>query len=86
MCLALWNRCPRGYTDLRESGFLVQPSGRLLQYYNNTVHQRPGINEELLKWMVKAAVEKGLTPSQCFGGIAFDEMKIKVCTPHATSN
>lgn len=33
MCLSLWCRSPRGYKDLRDSGFMVLPSQQLLQIY-----------------------------------------------------
>ena len=49
MYLTLWCRSPRGYTDLRNSGFIVLPSQKILQNYKNIVHQEAGINKEILQ-------------------------------------
>ena len=56
VCLRLWCRSPKGYDGLRlspenEAGFLILPSTRLLQYYKNIVQQKPGVNEENIKWI-----------------------------------
>jgi hypothetical protein len=55
MSLTLWCRSLRGYTYLRNSGFIVLPSHKILQNYKNIVHQEAGINKEILHWMVNEA-------------------------------
>jgi len=40
--LGLWNRSPAAYADATDTGALLLPSVRLLQYYKNSVDQRPG--------------------------------------------
>ena len=62
ICLSLWCRSPRGYADLRSSGFVVLPSSRLLQYYKNSVNQVSGLNKEMLAWMQNKAKNKNLPP------------------------
>ncbi|XP_070550255.1 uncharacterized protein [Ptychodera flava] len=77
LCLTIWGRCPQSYKDLRESGFLALPSGRLLSYYKNSVEQKPGFNDEILHWMRKEAEKRGMTDDGWEGGIMFDEMSIQ---------
>ena len=62
ICLSLWCRSPRGYADLRSSGFVVLPSSRLLQYYKNSVNQVSGLNKEMLACMQNKAKNKILPP------------------------
>lgn len=54
------------------------PSGRLLQYYKNSVPQKPGLNEEVLQWMEQEAAKGNLTELGKCGGIILDEMSIQV--------
>ena len=54
------------------------PSGRLLQYYKNSVPQKPGLNEEVLQWMEQEAAKIKLTELGKCGGIILDEMSIQV--------
>jgi len=77
MCLTLWCRSPRGYTDLRNSGFIVLPSQKILQNYKNIVHQEAGINKEILHWMANEAQIKNIPPEGCEGGLVIDEMSIQ---------
>ena len=51
--LGLWNRSPTAYVDATDSGALLLPSVRLLQYYKNSVDQRPGGCSTLLMFMCK---------------------------------
>ncbi|XP_071174117.1 uncharacterized protein [Mytilus edulis] len=77
LCLSLWCRSPRGYTDLRNSKFLVLPSQKLLQRYKNRIHQEAGINKEMLHWMKNEAKLKNIPPEGYDGGLIFDEMSIQ---------
>ena len=58
MCLTLWCRSLRGYTYLRNSGFIVLPSQKILQDYKNIVHQEAGNNKEIFHWIVNEAPKK----------------------------
>ena len=49
------DKSPKVYEELRQSGVLVLPSGQLLSLYKNSVKQKPGLNEEVLDWMIKEA-------------------------------
>lgn len=60
------------------NGDLILPSGRLLRYYKNSVHQAPGVTEEMLNWMFKEAEAKEIPAAGRYGCIALDEMKIQV--------
>ena len=62
MCLTLWCRSPRGYTELRNSNFMILPSQQLLQKYKNNVHQQSGINKDVLHWMANEARLKNIPP------------------------
>ncbi len=55
-------------------------SGRLLSMYKNSVDQKPGINGNSFKWMRKVAKENNLSEQGYTGYLAFDEMKIQVCS------
>ena len=77
ICLSLWCRSPRGYSDLRSSGFMVYPSSGLLQYYKNSVNQVSGINTEMLIWMQNEAKNHNLSPEGYEGDILLDEMIIE---------
>ncbi len=79
LCLSLWIKSPKVYEELRHSGVLVLPSGRLLSLYKNSVKQRPGLNEEVLEWMLVEANKLGLDSFGREGGLILDEMAIQVC-------
>ncbi|XP_014664264.1 PREDICTED: uncharacterized protein LOC106806734 isoform X2 [Priapulus caudatus] len=77
-CLTLWASNPRTYKKLSSLGILVTlPSGRLLRYYKNSVHQKPGLNNDMLHWMYEEAKSKQVPPHGMTGGIVFDEMSIQ---------
>ena len=78
MCLSIWNRSPAAYQELKESGMLRLPSGRLLQLYKNSVPQTPGFNKEVLQWMKLEAEKLKLDDFGKSGGIILDEMAIQV--------
>ncbi|XP_070577147.1 uncharacterized protein [Ptychodera flava] len=77
LCLSLWARSPQTYNDLRESGFLTLPSGRLLRYYKQSVKQQPGFNSDIMHWMHQEATKYGKDDGCWTGGIIFDEMAIQ---------
>ena len=78
MCLSLWIKSPKVYEELRQSGVIVLPSGRLLSLYKNSVWQKPGLNEEVLDWMVRGADKLSLSSFGREGGLILDEMAIQV--------
>ena len=77
LCLTLWCRSAKGYTDLRNSKFLILPSEKLLQRYKNHVNQEAGINSDILHWMANEAKLKNLPPEGFEGGLIIDEMSIQ---------
>ena len=77
ICLSLWCRSEQGYKDFRDTGLLALPSGRLLQYYKNSVKQTPGICEDNLKWMHTEANHQLLNEDGRHGGLVIDEMTIQ---------
>ena len=44
-CLRLWLRCSKSYQYLKDSGWLILPSGRLLSMYKNRLKQEPGTTQ-----------------------------------------
>ncbi|XP_078382573.1 uncharacterized protein LOC144665241 [Oculina patagonica] len=77
LCLSIWNRSPEAYHEMATSGMLRLPSGRLLQYYKNSVSQNSGLNEDVLQWMEQEAEKLKLTEYGKCGGIILDEMSIQ---------
>lgn len=77
VCLGLYSRSPKSYDDLKNSGMLILPSGRLLTYYKNFVDQRPGFNSDNLVWMSKEADRRNVTSFGRRGGLLLDEMQIQ---------
>ncbi|XP_070556109.1 uncharacterized protein [Ptychodera flava] len=77
MCLSVWMRSPKAYEELKSSGMLLLPSGRLLSMYKNCVGHSPGFNDTLLQWMVKEAENMKLSDDGLNGGIILDEMAIQ---------
>ena len=57
-CLSIWSKSPQAYKELRSGGILVLPSGRLLQYYKNSVKQEPGLNKEVFELMRDEAAKE----------------------------
>ena len=78
MCLRLWHRSKEGYRELRQSGFLILPSERLLQYKKNKVPPKPGLNADMLAWMREEANKQCVSDIGRCGAICFDEIKIQV--------
>ena len=76
-CLSLWSRSPKAYQELQNSGLLILPSGRLLQYYKNSVSQPPGFNKCNLEWMRKEATRQNIPATGLRGGLVMDEMLIQ---------
>ena len=78
--LSIWNRSPEAYHEVATSGMLRLPSGRLLQYYKNSVPQKSGLNDEVLQWMEQEAKKLDLSEFGKCGGIyiVLDEMSIQV--------
>ncbi len=64
--------------QLKESGILKLPSGRLLSMYKNSVTQKPGLNDDVLKWMQHEADKLRLESFGREGGLILDEMAIQV--------
>jgi len=60
------------------SGMLRLPSGRLLQYFQNSFPQNSGLNNEVLQWMEQEAKKLKLSEFGRCGGIILDEMSIQV--------
>lgn len=77
MSLALYCRSPQAYQDVSQSGMLLLPSKRLLQYYKNSVSQHPGINVTNFEWMKKESDRKGISDFGKKGGLLLDEMSIQ---------
>lgn len=78
LCLSIWNRSPEAYHELKESGMVVLPSGRLLRMYKNSCSQNPGLNDSVGNWMEQEATKKDIGPEGKEGGIILDEMAIQV--------
>lgn len=48
------------------------------RFYKNKVDEKPGWNDQVLKWCLEAALEKDLKKEDYWGGFLIDEMKIQV--------
>jgi hypothetical protein len=77
VCLGIFLRSPQAYTDLNNSGFLVLPSKRLLQYYKNSVKQSPGFVQNNFTWMTKEADKQKVSDFGKHGGLVIDEMSLQ---------
>ena len=77
LCLTLYCRSPRGYSELRNSNFIILPSQNLLRRYKNSVYQEAGVNSDMLDWMANEATMKGIPPEGYQGGLIIDEMSIQ---------
>ena len=78
LCLSIWNRSAEAYHEVATSGMLRLPSGRLLQYYKNSVPQKSGLNDEVLQWIEQEAKKLDMSEFGKCGGIVLDEMSIQV--------
>jgi hypothetical protein len=74
LCLSIWNRSPEAYKELKESGMVVLPSGRLLQMCKNLCCQNPGLNESVGNWMRQEAIKWNIGPEGKEGGVILDEV------------
>ena len=76
MCLNLWTKSPKAFNDINAGGFMVMPSGRLLQKYKNAASQEAELNDDVFRWMHQVAQDSNLSDSGHYGGLVHDEMKI----------
>lgn len=76
-CLRLYNKSHSAYNSLQGSGFLRLPTGRTLSDYKNFNRPGGGWNEQQLAEMRKRFVEKKLEDRARWGGLFFDEVKVK---------
>ncbi|KAJ8319800.1 hypothetical protein KUTeg_001387 [Tegillarca granosa] len=60
--MTLWCRSPKGYSELRNSNFIMLPSEKILQKYKNHVKQDAVINKDMLPWMLNEAKLKNIPP------------------------
>lgn len=74
VALTLWNRSPKGYASLRNSGMLILPSENLLQRYKNCFEQKEGLHDEMFQWMLN---EIRRNKADIRGGLILDEMSIQ---------
>ena len=76
-CLRMYSKSHAAYEDLRDSGFLKLPSGRLLSDYKNFSSPRSGWQTSTL-WEMKEKFDKTKIGKRGqLGGLFFDEVKIK---------
>ena len=47
--------------------------------YKNKIEEKPGWNDQVLRWRLETAQERGLRTEDYWGGFLIDEMKIQVC-------
>ncbi|KAJ8017433.1 hypothetical protein HOLleu_45163 [Holothuria leucospilota] len=77
LCLSLWIRSPKTYEDLRDSEFLILPSGRQLRKYKNIVPQESGINKDVFRWMYEAGNQDKIPANGRRGLLIHDETKLQ---------
>ncbi|XP_078384471.1 uncharacterized protein LOC144666905 [Oculina patagonica] len=77
LCIDLYCKNPHVLDPLRE--FITLPSNRTIRFYKNKVDEKPGWNDQVLRWCLEAAQERGLKKEDYWGGFLIDEMKIQVC-------
>ena len=77
LSLSMWTRSPRTYEHLSNSGNLILPSAVTLSRYKNSVQQKTGINNDMLKWMYMEALHEHLPDTGYYGGLILDEMSIQ---------
>jgi hypothetical protein len=76
-CLRMYAKSHSAYEDLRETGFLKLPSGRLLSDYKNFSSSRSGWQMSTLQAMKKNFEKANIGKHGLLGGLFFDEVKIK---------
>ena len=76
-CLRIYSKSHSIYADLRESGFLKLPSGRTLSDYKNFCSSQSGWQISVLDAMRESFAKQGVSEVGKFGGLFFDEVKIK---------
>lgn len=76
-CLRIYSKSHSIYTDLRESGFLKLPSGRTLSDYKNFCSSKSGWQVSVLDAMRSNFAKQNISEVGKFGGLFFDEVKIK---------
>lgn len=76
-CLRMFSKSHAAYEDLRESGFLKLPSGRLLSDYKNFSSPRSGWQTSTLSEMKQKFEKTKIGKRGQLGGLFFDEVKIK---------
>ena len=76
-CLRMYSKSHSVYDDLCVSGFLKLPSGRTLSDYKNFCSSKSGWQASVMEAMRESAKKQGISESGKFGGLFFDEVKIK---------
>ena len=76
-CLRSFTKSHAAYEDLRNSGFLRLPSGRLLSDYKNFSSPRSGWQTSTIKAMKEKYEKTKYGKREQVGGLFFDEVKIK---------
>lgn len=76
-CLRLFSKSHSAYEDLRESGFLKLPSGRLLSDYKKFASPKSDCQTSTLQAMKELFVKSKIKKHGNLGGLFFDEVKIK---------
>lgn len=76
-CLRIYAKSHSTYEDLRDSGFLRLPTGRTLSDYKNFCSSKSGWQTSVLQAMSDNFKNQGLPQVGKFGGLFFDEVKIK---------
>ena len=76
-CLRMFTKSHAAYDDLRESGFLNLPSGRLLSDYKNLSSPLSGWQSSTLAEMKLKFEKTKVGKRGQLGGLFFDEVKIK---------
>ena len=51
----------------------------LYRLNKNKIEEKPGWNDQVLRWCLETAQERGLRTEDYWGGFLIDEMKIQVC-------